>query len=98
MIAKIASSSKKPNGITIIESDMVKEFLFPLKVSKISGVGIKTNQALEKIGIKTIEELANANSLKLIEVFGKSKGVFLHKSSLGIDEREVEENYERQHQ
>lgn len=48
MIAKIASDFKKPYGLTVIKEDDVKEFLFPLKVRKIPGVGPIRNKINRK--------------------------------------------------
>lgn len=58
MIAKIATDEAKPNGYLFIPFSKEKEFLAPLLVSKIPGVGIKTVQVLNKMSIYTIGELA----------------------------------------
>jgi DNA polymerase IV (archaeal DinB-like DNA polymerase) len=58
MVAKIASDYKKPYGLTVIEPEDVKNFLFKMEVRNIPGVGPKTEQALQEIGIKTIRDLA----------------------------------------
>lgn len=58
MIAKIATDEAKPNGYLFIPFGKEKEFLAPLMVNKIPGVGTKTVQVLNKIGIYTIGQLA----------------------------------------
>ena len=59
-IAKIASDYQKPDGLTIVTVDELKNFLNPLEVERISGIGTKTQKILkEKMNIKTIGELAN---------------------------------------
>jgi len=70
--AKIASDMKKPNGLTYVDPTRAKEFLAPLPVSKISGIGKKTEQKLNELGIKTIGELAIYPTGKLYEEFGKN--------------------------
>ena len=93
-IAKIASDIKKPDGITIVRPEDSKEFLAPLPVGKISGVGAKTEEVLEEMGIKTIGELANADGKELVKVFGKN-GVWLWGIANAIERVEVEEILER---
>ena len=91
--AKIASDFQKPDGLTYVEPDRIKEFLAPLLVSKISGVGNKTEQELNKIGIKTIGDLAKYPAKELYTQFGKS-AVWLWAIANGEEQVEVQENYE----
>ena len=70
--AKIASDLQKPDGLTKIEPERVKEFLAPLKVSKISGIGKKTERSMNELGIKTIGDLAAYPPKQLYKQFGKS--------------------------
>ena len=88
--AKIASDLNKPDGLTVIPPDTVAEFLAPLPVSKISGVGPKTTAVLEALGIKTIGELATYPGKDLQERFGKN-AVWLWGIARGIEEIPVEE-------
>jgi DNA polymerase IV (DinB-like DNA polymerase) len=87
-IAKIASDFKKPNGLTIVTPENVREFLAPLPVSKISGVGKKSTEVLTNMGINTISELAATHPSKLSDVFGKY-GTRIWQVANGIDEEEV---------
>jgi DNA polymerase IV (archaeal DinB-like DNA polymerase) len=91
-IAKIASDYKKPDGLTMVPPEKVHEFLSPLPVGKISGVGKKSSEILEALGIKTIGDLAATNPGKLVEVFGKY-GTRLWQVANGIDEEEVITSY-----
>jgi DNA polymerase IV (archaeal DinB-like DNA polymerase) len=68
-VSKIASDFKKPSGITVVENP--KDFLKNLPVKKISGIGKKTNQRLNELGIFKIEDLAKANTFFLLDNFGK---------------------------
>tara|TARA_B100001179_G_scaffold232235_1_gene224459 strand:+ start:802 stop:1890 length:1089 start_codon:yes stop_codon:yes gene_type:complete len=91
LISKMAADSNKPNGTTVILPDKVKDFLFPQKVSKLYGIGPKTNAKLAEFNITTIEELANSERTLLIDEFGQKFGVYLHDSANGIDNEEVKD-------
>ena len=93
-IAKIASDFVKPNGLTVVEHENVREFLAPLPVKKIPGVGPKTEQILKPMGIETVNQLASCDVQKLVAQLGKY-GWRLHQVANGIDDSEVEENWVR---
>ncbi len=93
LVAKIASDYKKPDGLTIVADGKEKEFLSPLPVRKLIGVGEKTELALKEIGISTIGELAALPKEFMQTEFGKF-GLYLLEAANGIDNSEVEENYE----
>ena len=85
-IAKIASDYQKPDGLTIVSVDELKNFLNPLEVERISGIGTKTQKILkEKMNIKTIGELANTDVQLLIERFGKKIGTWMWQVANGED-------------
>jgi DNA polymerase IV (DinB-like DNA polymerase) len=94
VVAKIASDFEKPDGLTVVESGDAATFLAPLPVKKIPGVGPKTAATLRQVGITTIQELAIRDVQELVARFGKY-GWLLHQVAHGIDEREVEEKWER---
>jgi DNA polymerase IV (DinB-like DNA polymerase) len=84
--AKIASDYQKPNGLTVIYPDKLQSFLEPLEVERISGIGIKTQQALRKdFGIETIGQLAKCDVQKLIDKFGKKNGLWMWQVANGQD-------------
>ena len=87
--AKIASDFKKPDGLTIIYSQNLLQFLEPLEVNKISGIGLKTNQILKEMRIKTIGQLAKCNVQDLIEKFGKKNGLWMWYIANGKDNEPV---------
>ena len=93
LVAKIASDFRKPDGLTIVDFGREKEFLSPLPVRKLIGVGEKTELALKELGISTIGELASMPQDFMLNEFGKM-GLYLQEAANGIDDREVEENYE----
>jgi DNA polymerase IV (archaeal DinB-like DNA polymerase) len=88
LIAKIASSFQKPDGLTVVRPEDVREFLFPLSVSKIPGIGEKTTEALKVMGITRVEELANCDIQLLSERFGKM-GLQMKQVANGLDFGEV---------
>ena len=90
--AKIASDMQKPNGLTFIDETKLRETLAPLPVSKISGIGSKTEQSLKEIGISTIGELARCSPKVLYDRFGKS-AVWLWAIANGEEHVEVEQNF-----
>lgn len=91
LVAKIAAGRQKPNGVTAVRPEKMQQFLSPLPVREIVGVGRKTETAMQKAGIKTIGELAAFNVSKLIDMFGKSLGIYFHNAALGIDTSPVEQ-------
>jgi DNA polymerase IV (DinB-like DNA polymerase) len=92
-IAKIASDHHKPDGLTIVKPDESKSFLRPLAVSRISGVGKKSAEILEKVGVKTIGDLADFPVARIVELFAKW-GVRLWEIANGVDESPVVTSYD----
>lgn len=91
LVAKIASDFQKPNGLTMVKPENVQSFLFPLPVGKLFGVGRKTEKAMEKLGIKTIGDLAKYDVERLTGFFGKNLALYFHQAAQGIDESPVQE-------
>lgn len=89
-IAKIASEFQKPDGLTAVEPANVKEFLAPLPVSVITGVGKKTEIFLKGKGIETIGQLQKVEGKTLVRYFGKG-GVWLWGVAQGLEQIEVKE-------
>ncbi|MCC6759272.1 MAG: DNA polymerase IV [Candidatus Omnitrophica bacterium] len=90
-VAKIASDLSKPDGLITVPADGVVEFLKPLKIERLWGVGPKTAEVLHLSGIETIGQLAEIPLNDMRERFGES-GEHLYDLSHGIDLREVEED------
>jgi DNA polymerase IV (DinB-like DNA polymerase) len=91
LVAKIAAGYKKPDGLTMVKPVEVRDFLFPLPVGKLPGVGRKTEKVMLELGVKTIGDLANYNLGSLVSVFGKALGMYFHNASNGTDESPVQE-------
>lgn len=88
-IAKLASTYAKPNGVLKIHNDRVLEFLHPLPVGAMWGVGPKTESELQKIGLRTIGDIAKTPRQTLIRVLGQASGETLHELSWGRDYRTI---------
>jgi len=89
-IAKIASDYNKPNGITIVEPNEIKDFLKNLDITRIPGIGKKSKLYYNKKGIKTIGDIINLTLPKMVQLFGKN-GEWVWNVANGFDTREVEE-------
>ena len=87
-VAKIASDINKPDGLTVVSPDRVREFLDPLPIGKMWGVGKVTQEALSQLGIHTFRDLSRVSVEVLEKKFGKY-GPKMHELSMGIDERDV---------
>jgi len=88
-LAKTASDMKKPQGITILRKRDVPLTLWPKKIREMHGVGLKTEEKLNTIGIYTIEDLAKSDINKIQALLG-SNGLSLRNHANGIDDREVD--------
>jgi DNA polymerase-4 len=88
-LAKTASDMKKPLGITVLRKRDVQKVLWPLEVIEMHGVGRKTAEKLNKIGIITMGDLANANEIQLKALLGIN-GLRLKERANGIDNRPVD--------
>lgn len=97
LMAKIANDfgktthkgSTPPNAITIIEAGKEQEFLEPLPVSALWGVGPKTAERFHEMGIKTIGDIAKRTPEELVHYFGRT-GLELLDRARGIDDRLIE--------
>lgn len=80
MVAKIATDEAKPNGYIQVAPGFEKEFLAPLKVNKIPGVGGNTYQILSSLGLKTIKDISEFDIKALERTLGKYGTALWHKS------------------
>lgn len=87
-VAKIASDIDKPDGLTVVRPDDVRDFLDPLPVKKMWGVGKVSQRLLNQLNIHTFKELRQTPVKILEKKFGK-QGAKIHSLAMGIDERDV---------
>ncbi len=92
-VAKIASDLEKPDGLTVVRPNRVREFLDPLPVGKMWGVGKVTQEELAKLNIRTFRDLSRTRVEVLERRFGKY-GEKMRRLSMGIDDREVEPEHD----
>jgi len=89
MAAKIASDLKKPDGFVEVTKEGLIDFLWPLDMTKLWGLGKKTEPLLRARGINTIGDIAKKNIEELAGMLGKNGEHFWYLAN-GIDERDVE--------
>ena len=95
LIAKIASDCDKPDGLCYVPADKVQEFLNPLPVKCLRGVGPKMQQKLYSHGLKKIKQLRALSEKQLVEKFGETTGHMLFYQSRGIGKDRVGEKFGR---
>src|SRR5579875_2583506 len=94
IVAKIATDMNKPDGLTIVKPGKVMDFLAPLPVGRIPGVGKVTEGILNsRFGIRTIADLRGTPIEDLESAFGRNSA-WLHNVANGIDRSEVVERWE----
>ncbi len=88
-IAKLASIQCKPDGLLVIPADGVLEFLHPLPVSALWGVGERTGRVLAGLGLRTVADIAHAPQAALERGLGRAAGAHLAALAWGRDDRRV---------
>jgi DNA polymerase-4 len=88
-VAKLASTRSKPDGLLTVPSDGVVAFLHPLPVEALWGVGEKTAEALRRLGLRTVGDIARTPAGTLQRALGPGVGSHLSALSWGRDERNV---------
>ncbi|BDZ43853.1 DNA polymerase IV [Paraoerskovia sediminicola] len=89
LVAKLASTHAKPNGVLLVPSDRSVAFLRELPVGALSGVGERTGAALARWGITTVAQLADEDVAVVQAAVGKVHGAHLHDLAHGRDPRPV---------
>lgn len=93
LVAKIASDSQKPDGLTVIEEKDAEKFLEPLAIRKIPGIGPKTETLFKNKGVKTVKELKRFSEADLYEFLGQW-GLELYDKIRGYDDTPLETRYQ----
>lgn len=88
-VAKLASTQSKPDGLLVVPADRVIDFLHPLPVGTLWGVGEKTEEHLARLGLRTVADIANTPLATLQRALGQASGTHLHELSWGRDPRSV---------
>src|SRR5690349_1107745 len=88
-LAKVASQVAKPDGLLLVPPDRELEFLHPLPVDALWGVGTVTSAKLRARGISTVAEVAGTSEASLVGMLGRASGRHLHALANGRDPRPV---------
>jgi DNA polymerase IV len=88
-LAKVASAVAKPDGLLVVPPDGELEFLHPLPVERLWGVGVKTAEKLHRRGIVTVRQVAELEETALVELLGRASGRHLHALAHNRDPRRV---------
>lgn len=89
-LAKVASAVSKPDGLMIVEPEREEEFLLPLPVERLWGVGAVTAEKLRRYGIRTVGELAELEAATAERMLGKATGAHVHALARLRDPRPVD--------
>jgi len=95
LISKIASNFKKPDGLTVIPPDKIDEFLEPLKIRTIPGIGKKSEERFLEMNLETILDLKKLDVFTLNKEFGRKSGTYIYNAVRGIDNEPVKEREAR---
>jgi len=88
-VAKLASTRCKPDGLLVVPADEVIAFLHPLPVGALWGVGERTEEQLQRLGLRTVGDIATTPVATLQRALGAAVGQHLHDLSWGRDPRRV---------
>lgn len=89
-LAKVASAVSKPDGLLIVEPEREQQFLLPLPVERLWGVGTVTAEKLHRFGIHTVGELAELEAATAERMLGRAAGAHLHALARLRDPRPVD--------
>ena len=91
LIAKIASDYQKPDGLTVVNPDRIKQFLESLKIRVIPGIGKKTEIRFNEMNLETIGDLKKIDVFTLNKEFGRKSGTYIYNAIRGINNEPVKE-------
>lgn len=94
LLAKLASDLDKPCGLTVLPHEAVAERIWPLPVIRLHGIGPRSAERLEALGIHRIGELARSDQTLLAGVFGARLAAWLQAAAMGLDDRPIVEHTE----
>lgn len=88
-LAKVASAVSKPDGLLVVDPEREEQFLLPLPVERLWGVGAVTAEKLHRLGIRTIGQLAELEAATAERLLGKAAGAHVHAMARLRDPRPV---------
>ena len=95
LIAKLGSEHRKPDGLTVVYPEQVLDFLAPLAVASLRGLGRQTQKVFDRLGIRTVKQLRTVSLHTLEQHLGRKAAASFHNQALGIASAEVVPHQER---
>jgi len=89
LIAKLGSEYRKPDGLTVVSPEQVLDFLAPMPVSNLRGLGRQTRKIFRRLGIGTVKQLRATPLPRLEEHLGKKAAANFHRQALGIASNQI---------
>lgn len=89
LIAKLGSEHHKPDGLMVVSPDQVLDFLAPMPVSNLRGLGHQTQKIFTRLGIKTVEQLRAFPLPRLEDQLGKKAATSFHRQAFGLASDQV---------
>ena len=89
LIAKLGSEYRKPDGLTVVSPEQVLDFLAPMPVSNLRGLGRQTRKIFRRLGIGTVKQLRATPLPRLEEHLGKKAAASFHRQALGIASNQI---------
>jgi DNA polymerase-4 len=89
LIAKLGSEYRKPDGLTVVHPDQVLDFLAPMPVSNLRGLGRQTQTVFNRLGIRTVKQLRAYPLAALEQHLGRKAAASFHRQALGIASDQV---------
>jgi len=84
LIAKLGSEYRKPDGLTVVSPEQVLDFLAPMPVSNLRGLGRQTQKIFDRLGISTVAQLRAMPLPRLEQYLGEKAAASFHRQALGI--------------
>jgi DNA polymerase-4 len=84
LIAKLGSEYHKPDGLTVVAPEQVLDFLAPMPVANLRGLGRQTRKVFSRLGIRTVEQLRTVPLPRLEQHLGKKAAASFHNQAFGI--------------
>jgi DNA polymerase-4 len=89
LVAKLGSEYRKPDGLTVITPEQVLDFLAPMPVANLRGLGPQTQKIFTRLGIRTVEQLRAVPLPRLEKHLGKKAAASFHRQAFGFASDEV---------
>ena len=89
LIAKLGSEHHKPDGLTVVSPEQVLDFLAPMPVSNLRGLGRQTQKIFKRLEINTVKQLRTFPLPRLEEQLGKKAAANFHRQALGIASNQI---------